>query len=51
MKKTIDAWVFLFKGKYYLCFATRNKNYKIQMQGVVVVPENINFSREDWNWP
>lgn len=46
--RAIDAEVFYFKGKYFLYFATRDKDYKIQMQGVATAPANTNFNREDW---
>lgn len=46
--RAIDAEVAEFKGKYYLYFATRDKDFKIQVQGVAVAPENTNFNREDW---
>ena len=32
--RAIDAEVFEFKGRYFLYFATRDKEYQIQMQGV-----------------
>lgn len=46
--RAIDAEVYEFKGKYFLYFATRDKDYKIQMQGVAVAPGDTDFSREDW---
>ena len=46
--RAIDAEVFYFKGKYFLYFATRDKDFKIQMQGVATAPANTNFNREDW---
>lgn len=46
--RAIDAEVAEFKGKYYLYFATRDKDFKIQIQGVAVALENTNFNREDW---
>lgn len=46
--RAIDAEVCEFKGRYFLYFATRDKNYDIQMQGVAVAPGNTNFNREDW---
>ena len=36
--RAIDAEVCEFKGRYFLYFATRDKNYDIQMQGVAVAP-------------
>ena len=46
--RAIDAEVFFFKNKYFLYFATRDKDYKVQMQGVATAPANTNFNREDW---
>ena len=46
--RAIDAEVFYFKGKYFLYFATRDKDYNIQMQGVATAPAKTNFNREDW---
>lgn len=46
--RAIDAEVCEFEGRYFLYFATRDKDYKIQMQGVAVAPGNTTFNREDW---
>ena len=46
--RAIDAEVILFKGKYILYYATRDPEYKIQMQGVAVAPGNTDFRRTDW---
>ena len=46
--RAIDAEVIPFKGKYYLYYATRDPEYKIQMQGVAVAPGNTGFDRTDW---
>ena len=46
--RAIDAEVIPFKGKYYLYYATRDPEFKIQMQGVAIAPGNTNFNREDW---
>lgn len=46
--RAIDAEVCEFRGKYYLYFATRDKDFKTQMQGVAVAPRNSNFNREEW---
>lgn len=46
--RAIDAEVCFFKGKYYLYFATRDKDFKVQMLGVAVAPENTDFSRGSW---
>ncbi len=46
--RAIDAEVILFKGRYYLYYATRDPDFKIQMQGVAVAPGNTDFSRDEW---
>lgn len=46
--RAIDAEVCEFKGRYYLYFATRDPDFRIQMQGVAVAPGNTDFSRGDW---
>lgn len=46
--RAIDAEVVKFKGRYFLYYATRDKQFKIQMQGVAVAPGNTNFDRQDW---
>lgn len=46
--RAIDAEVCEFKGKYYLYFASRDKDFKIQLQGVAMAPKNSSFNREDW---
>jgi predicted GH43/DUF377 family glycosyl hydrolase len=46
--RAIDAEVFAFKGKYFLLFATRDPEYKIQIQGVASAPINTNFGRDQW---
>ena len=46
--RAIDAEVIKFKDKFYLYYATRDPNYKIQLQGVAVAPGKTNFNREDW---
>lgn len=46
--RAIDAEVCKFNDKYFLYFATRDKDFKIQMQGVAVASANTNFNREDW---
>lgn len=46
--RAIDAEVFKFRGKYFLYFATRDPDYKIQIQGVASAPENTNFNRDQW---
>ena len=46
--RAIDAEVYEFKGRYFLYFATRDKDFKIQMQGVAVAPLSTDFNREDW---
>jgi hypothetical protein len=46
--RAIDAEVILFNDRYYLYYATRDPDYKIQMMGVAVADGNSNFNREDW---
>lgn len=46
--RAIDAEVFPFKDKYLLYFATRDPEYKIQMQGVASAPLPGNFDRDQW---
>jgi predicted GH43/DUF377 family glycosyl hydrolase len=46
--RAIDAEVIEFNGKYYLYYATRDPDYKIQMQGVAVAPGSTNFERQEW---
>lgn len=46
--RAIDAEVCEFKGRYFLYFATRDKDFKIQMQGVAIAPGNTSFNRKDW---
>lgn len=46
--RAIDAEVFPFKDKYLLYFATRDVDYKIQMQGVASAPLTGSFDRDQW---
>jgi len=46
--RAIDAEVFWFKDKYFLYFATRDPDYKIQIQGVASAPAGTNFNRDQW---
>jgi len=46
--RAIDADVIPFNGKYYLYYATRDGDFKIQMQGVALAPGNTSFNREEW---
>ena len=46
--RAIDAEVISFKGNYYLFYATRDPDYKIQMQGVAMAPGTSDFKRQDW---
>lgn len=46
--RAIDAEVCSFGGKYYLYFATRDPEFKVQMQGVAVAPADTDFGRDDW---
>lgn len=47
--RAIDAEVCEFDGQYFLYFATRDPDFKIQMLGVAVAPPNTDFSRDDWS--
>jgi beta-xylosidase len=46
--RAIDAEIFKFKDKYMLYFATRDPDFKIQIQGVASAPANTNFNRDQW---
>jgi len=46
--RAIDAEVCEYKGRYFLYFATRDKDFQIQLLGVAVTPFHTNFNREDW---
>ena len=46
--RAIDAEVCEFNGQYFLYFATRDPDFKIQMLGVAVAPKETSFNREDW---
>jgi len=46
--RAIDAEVAEFKGQYFLYFATRDPDFKIQMLGVATAPKGTDFRREDW---
>lgn len=46
--RAIDAEVIKFKDNYYLYYATRDPDYKIQMQGVAIASGKSDFSRSTW---
>jgi beta-1,2-mannobiose phosphorylase / 1,2-beta-oligomannan phosphorylase len=46
--RAIDAEVVAYKNKYFLYYATRDPEYKIQQQGVAFTPINTNFERSAW---
>jgi TonB family protein len=46
--RAIDAEVVKFKGKYFLYFATRDPEFKIQKLGVAVADGDTDFSRKEW---
>ena len=46
--RAIDAEVCEFNGQYFLYFATRDPEFKIQMQGVATAPLTTDFRRDDW---
>lgn len=46
--RAIDAEVCKFKGRYFLYFATRDPEFKRQLQGVAVADGDTDFSRGSW---
>lgn len=46
--RAIDAEVCEFNGQYFLYFATRDPDYRIQILGVAVASKETDFNREDW---
>jgi len=46
--RAIDAEVVKFRNQYLLFFATRDPDYKIQIQGAAAAPLNTDFNRGDW---
>ncbi len=46
--RAIDAEVCEYKGKYFLYFATRDPEFRIQQQGVATAPLGTDFRRDDW---
>lgn len=46
--RAIDAEVCLFRGTYYLYFATRDPDFKVQQIGVATAPADTDFSRGQW---
>jgi predicted GH43/DUF377 family glycosyl hydrolase len=46
--RAIDAEVCRFKDRYLLFFATRDPDYKIQIQGVASAPGTTDFNRDQW---
>lgn len=46
--RAIDAEIFQFKDKYFLYFATRDKNFRVQQLGVATAPSTGNFDRQNW---
>lgn len=46
--RAIDAEVCFFQGKYFLYFATRDRDYRLQIQGVATAPADTDFSRDTW---
>ncbi|MBP1539789.1 MAG: family 43 glycosylhydrolase [Prevotella sp.] len=47
--RAIDAEVTEFRGKYFLYFATRDPEFKIQKLGVAVADKDTDFSRSSWH--
>jgi beta-xylosidase len=46
--RAIDAEVYSFNNQYYLYFATRDPDMRIQIMGVAVSPLDGDFKRESW---
>ncbi len=46
--RAIDADVVAFGDKLFLYIATRDKNFKIQMQGCAYAPLGSDYSRDQW---
>jgi beta-1,2-mannobiose phosphorylase / 1,2-beta-oligomannan phosphorylase len=46
--RAIDAEVYRFRDRYFLFFATRDPDFRIQIQGVAYAPLNTNFHRDQW---
>jgi len=46
--RAIDAEVVKFKDQFLLFFATRDPDFKLQIQGVAAAPLNTNFNRNEW---
>jgi predicted GH43/DUF377 family glycosyl hydrolase len=46
--RAIDAEVFRFNDRYFLYFATRDPDFKIQMLGVASAPAGTNFNSDQW---
>lgn len=46
--RAIDAEVCEYKGRYFLYFATRDKDFKVQQIGVATAPKGSDFRRSDW---
>ncbi len=46
--RAIDAEVTFFKGNYFLYYATRDPEFKIQLQGVATTDKNTDFSKGKW---
>lgn len=46
--RAIDAEVIFFRGRYFLYYATRDPDYKVQMIGVATAPGNTSFNKGEW---
>jgi predicted GH43/DUF377 family glycosyl hydrolase len=46
--RAIDAEIILYQGNYLMYYATRDPDFKIQMQGVARASANTDFSRGQW---
>lgn len=46
--RAIDAEVIEFNGKYFMYYASRDPEAKIQIMGVATAPLGTDFSKKDW---
>lgn len=46
--RAIDADVVAFGDKLFLYFATRDRDFKVQMQGCAIAPLGSDYSRKQW---
>lgn len=46
--RAIDAEVIEYNGKYFLYYASRTPDYRVQILGVATAPSGTDFSRNQW---